>query len=167
MKPIFRQAEIADLNEIMTIISDAVRCMLKEGKRQWDETYPTSQHIIEDIRNGNAYVITYDGQVVAYGAIVFTGENAYESLQGAWLSDLPYVVVHRMAVAKALQGKGLARIFLESVESLARSRGIGSFRIDTNFDNFPMLHILDKYGFTYCGKIWYNKGSRHAYEKLL
>lgn len=167
MTRIFRPAEIADLEEIMTIIADAVGRMLREGKQQWDETYPTSQHIAADIRNGDAYVIESEGRVIAYGAVVFTGEEAYESLQGAWLSDRPYVVVHRMAVAQNRQGKGLARIFLESTESLARSKGIGSFRIDTNFDNFPMLHLLDKCGFTYCGEIRYSGGARRAYEKLL
>lgn len=151
----------------MTIIADAVGRMLREGKQQWDETYPTSRHIAADIRNGNAYVIESEGRVVAYGAVVFTGEEAYESLQGAWLSDRPYVVVHRMAVAQTLQGRGLARIFLESVESLARTKGIGSFRIDTNFDNFAMLHLLDKCGFAYCGEIRYGGGARRAYEKLL
>lgn len=167
MTRIFRPAEIRDLEEIMTIIADAVGRMLREGKQQWDETYPTSQHITTDIRNGNAYVSESEGSVIAYGAVVFTGEEAYESLQGEWLSNRPYVVVHRMAVAQNRQGKGLARIFLESVESLARTNGIGSFRIDTNFDNFPMLHLLDKCGFTYCGEIRYSGGARRAYEKLL
>lgn len=167
MTRIFRPAEIADLEEIMTIIADAVGRMLREGKQQWDETYPTSQHIATDIRNSDAYVIENERSVIAYGAVVFTGEEAYESLRGAWLSDQPYVVVHRMAVAQTLQGRGLARIFLESTESLAQSKGIGSFRIDTNFDNFPMLHLLDKCGFTYCGDIRYSGGVRRAYEKLL
>lgn len=167
MTRIFRPAELTDLEEIMTIIADAVGRMLREGKQQWDETYPTSRHIATDIRNGDAYVIESEGSVVAYGAVVFTGEEAYESLQVEWLSDCPYVVVHRMAVAQTLQGRGLARIFLESTESLARSKGIGSFRIDTNFDNFPMLHLLDKCGFTYCGEIRYSGSARRAYEKLL
>ena len=45
--------------------------------------------------------------------------------------------------------------------------GVTSFRVDTNYDNFYMLRIFDKLGFTYCGEVCYDSGLRRAYEKLL
>lgn len=168
MEFLFRQAEAIDLTEIMAIISQAVSRMMEEGKQQWDTAYPTSRHIAEDIGSGDAYVIVHERKVVAYGAVVFTGEPAYDSLQGRWLSEgRSYVVVHRMAVAQSMQGRGLGVKFLKYVEELAKSRRVCSFRIDTNFDNFPMLHILEKCGFAYCGDIWFCGGARRAYEKLM
>ena len=88
-------------------------------------------------------------------------------LDGRWLADVPYVVVHRLAVADEVKRRGVAVRFMSSVEELARDRGVTSFRVDTNYDNFYMLRIFDKLGFTYCGEVRYDSGLRRAYEKLL
>lgn len=105
--------------------------------------------------------------VVAYGAIVFDGEPAYDALDGQWLTAGPYVVVHRLAVSDEALGQGLGRAFLQQTERLAREQGVGAFRIDTNFDNRRMLHILASEGFVCCGKIRYESGERLAFEKRL
>lgn len=145
----------------------AVERMLAEGKRQWTESYPTADHVRADIERSVGYVLEDDGRVTAYGAVVFDGEPAYDDLAGEWLTDEPYVVVHRLAVAQYAQGRGVGGLFLEAAGNLARERGVGSFRIDTNFDNFAMLHLLDKLGFAYCGEVRYEGGSRKAFEKEL
>ena len=46
-------------------------------------------------------------------------------------------------------------------------RGIRSFKVDTNYDNFYMQRVFSRLGFTYCGRIRYEAGERMAYEKLL
>lgn len=163
----FRKAELRDVPAVMEIIRAAVHRMLDEGKCQWSEDYPTDEHIIADILDGNAYVLEDCRRVVAYGAVVFTGEPAYDATDGDWLSDGDYVVVHRLAVAQDAQSKGVGRRFLSAVEHLAASQGIGSFRIDTNFDNERMLALLDHCGFTFTGLIHYPQGERQAYEKLI
>lgn len=164
---IFRLATLEDLPQIMPMFEDAVARMLREGKQQWDETYPCLPHILDDIMAGKGYVMTDGMDVVAYGAVVFSGEPAYDELEGEWLTDGDYVVIHRIVVAQKSQGSGVATLFFEAVERLAAEKGIGSFRIDTNFDNFPMLHLMDKCGFEYCGEVSYERGRRKAFEKLI
>lgn len=105
--------------------------------------------------------------VIAYGAIVFDGEPAYEALDGQWLTAGPYVVVHRLAVADEALGNGIGTEFLNEAARMALRRGIHAFRIDTNFDNHRMLRILSKNGFTRCGKVLYRSGEREAFEKCL
>lgn len=90
--------------------------------------------------------------VIAYGAVVFDGEPAYDAIDGQWLTDEPYVLVHRIAVADGERGRGVAAEFLHRVEALASERGVKAFRIDTNFDNRTMLRLLERTGFSYCGK---------------
>ena len=107
------------------------------------------------------------GNVVAYGAVVFDGEPAYDAIDGQWLTDEPYVLVHRIAVADGERGRGVAAEFLHRVETLAQERGVKAFRIDTNFDNQTMLRLLERTGFTYCGKVVYRSGERLAYEKRI
>ena len=107
------------------------------------------------------------GNVVAYGAVVFDGEPAYDAIEGAWLTDGDYVVLHRMAVADGEKGRGVATEFMRRVEAMACGHGTGSMRVDTNFDNRYMLRMLGRLGFVYCGKVRYRSGERLAFEKTL
>lgn len=169
---IFRQAQSCEADRIMQIIRQAQARMNVAGSRQWQDGYPAPGHISADIGRNCGYILCKPDTegplaVIAYGAVVFDGEPAYDSIDGQWLTDEAYVLVHRMAVAAEEQGRGVATEFLQRVEALARERGVRSFRIDTNFDNRTMLGLLERTGFTYCGKVAYRSGERLAYEKRL
>ncbi len=164
---VLRSAVHADSPHCMELIGQAKRYMASLGRHQWDEHYPAVTDIEADISQGNACVLCIDGTVVAYGAVIFTGEALYGSIDGRWLSDGPYVVLHRLCVADEVRGRGVAQRYFAEVERLALEHGVHSFKVDTNFDNADMLHILEKCGFAYCGKIRYPHGERMAFEKLL
>ena len=164
---VFRRATEEDIPKVATILKAAVERMLSEGKHQWDYSYPNENHVRADVAEGKGYVLTCNDEIVAYGAVVFDGEPAYADIRGKWLSDEPNAVVHRLAVLPASQKKGLGMTFLNAVEKLALSKDIKSFRIDTNHDNARMLNLLKKAGFSYCGLIWYESGSRMAFAKNL
>lgn len=164
---LFRKAGLADLHAISDILKQAVTRMLAEGKCQWNENYPNAAHVRADIENGVGYVLESEGQVVGYGAVVFTGEPAYKDLTGQWLTDGEYVVVHRLAVNREAKEKGLGRAFMLTVEDFAEEESVPSFRVDTNFDNDVMLALLHRLGFTHCGDIRYQSGPRLAFEKKL
>lgn len=162
-----RTANQSDTDRIWEIIQQAKTQMCRESKQQWDESYPTLEHISADIANGYAYVLCNKHDPIAYAAVVFDGEPTYQTIQGNWLSEHPYVVVHRLAVSDEMKQKGIATICMQEVEKLSIEKGIRSFKVDTNFDNFGMQRILEKLRFTYCGEIIFQGGSRKAYEKLL
>ncbi len=163
----FRRATPSDTARCLELIEEAKCYMASLGRVQWDESYPTQADIERDIAEGAAYILTADGSTVAYGAVLFTPEEAYAVIRGAWLDDLPYAVLHRLCVADEARGRGVAQRYLRAVEELARANAIGSVRVDTNHDNAEMLHILRKGGFTHCGEIYYQHGARQAFEKLL
>lgn len=158
----------ADLPAISVIMRDAVRIMLDCGRCQWDESYPRDEHVFDDIMAGVGRVMTdARGRVTGYGAVVYDGEEAYDELDGEWLTDGDYVVVHRLAVAADCRGRGVASAFMKAVAVEASDRGVGAFRIDTNFDNSEMLRMLERLGFERCGTVHYPKGERIAFEKLI
>ena len=164
----FRRASADDALGIMEIIDYAREKMLEAGKRQWDASYPTLEHISGDLEAGHGYVLCADGDLAAYGAVVFGEEPAYRHIRGgSWLSIQPYVVLHRLAVSGKYKRKGMATRFMAEVEAMMRMRGVHSFKVDTNYDNEAMLSLLDKLQFRYCGEIEYEKGTRMAYEKLI
>ena len=84
--------------------------------------------------------------------MVFDGEPAYGAIDGAWLTGGDYVVLHRLAVADGEKGRGVAAEFMRRTEALARGRGVGSFRVDTNFDNRYMLRMLERLRFASAAK---------------
>lgn len=142
---LFRPTLPDDLERICTIIRQAQAQMRLRGSRQWQNGYPAAAHITDDIDRGYGHVLcTHTGLVVAYGAVVFDGEPAYAEIDGTWLDQAPYVVLHRLAVAQEVKGQGIATEFMRRTMTLARERGTGSFRIDTNFDNRCMLRLLAK-----------------------
>ena len=167
--PVFRNAGALEVQSCYRVLSDAREKMWREGRDQWTADYPLPLDVKRDIDNGCAYVLDAGSGPVAYGAVIFTGEPAYAGItDGQWLSDLPFVVVHRLAVSPQWQGRGLAREFIRSVEKLAAERGFRSFRIDTREDNAAMIHLLLQSGFTKCGTVVLPVNKvRIGFEKLL
>lgn len=164
---ITRKAFPADAERILQIILQAKERMRLRGSRQWQDGYPASEHISDDINNGFGYVLCVDDRIIAYAAVIFSGEPAYDSIKGNWLSNGPYVVVHRLAVADEMTRRGVATLFMNKIEELSLQKNVKSFRADTNFDNKYMQKILINSGFTYCGEIRYEYNNRMAYEKIL
>ncbi len=163
----FRPAQASDLPRVWELVQQAKVLMDREGRRQWDESYPLPAHLEEDLRHRYAYVLSDRASVIAYAAVVFDGEPAYRRIHGRWLSDGPFVVVHRLAVAEDCQGHGVATRLMREVEKLSVGQGVFSFRVDTHLENTRMRRVLEKCGFIYCGEVFYPRGSRMAYEKRL
>ena len=163
-----RKARTEDVPRIWAILRQAVDQMLREGKHQWSRNYPRPEHVEADIARGVGHVLCRaDGAIIAYAAIVYTGEPAYDDLEGRWLSDQPYVVVHRIAVADECKRQGIATRYMQLIAEQAAAQGFHSFRIDTNDDNFSMQKMLARLGFSYTGECHYPQGTRRCYEKLI
>ncbi|MBS7233469.1 GNAT family N-acetyltransferase [Flavobacterium psychroterrae] len=164
---ILRKADIAEIPLIWNILQDAIEQRRQDGSTQWQDGYPNELTIQNDIKNGCAYVLTENNSILCYAAIIFDKEPAYESIQGKWLTNGDYAVVHRVAVSKLAKGKGIATKLFKNIEDLCLKQNIYSIKVDTNFDNVPMLKILDRLSYTYCGEVFFRGASRKAFEKKL
>ena len=103
----------------------------------------------------------------AYSAIILNDEPAYENIEGKWLTNGDFYVVHRVAVSDEVAGKGYATEIFKRIEEFSKSENVFSIKVDTNFDNAAMLHILKKLDYVYCGKVQLMGGERLAFEKVL
>jgi ribosomal protein S18 acetylase RimI-like enzyme len=162
-----QKARESDLPVIWEILQDAIAQRRAEGSDQWQNGYPSEQTARDDIAAGNAYVLVENETVLAYAAIIFGNEPAYDAIDGRWLTDGRYAVVHRVARSSRARNKGIATRLFKLVEELCIREGIPSIRLDTNFDNAAMLRILDALGYSYCGEIFFQGAPRRAYEKVL
>ena len=164
---ILRKAFFAELPVIWDILLQAIEQRKQDGSEQWQNGYPNEQTVHDDITNGYANVLVDNNVIIAYAAIIFDVEPAYNNIKGRWLTNDDYVVVHRVATSNAVKRKGVATNLFKMVEDLCIEQKVYSIKVDTNFDNVPMLKILDNLNYTYCGEIFFGNSPRKAYEKVI
>jgi len=157
-------AQKTDLGAILSVYADARRFMKEAGNPdQWGDGYPPREVVEADLAEGHLYLCR-EGETILGVFCYFEGlEPVYEAMtEGGWLNTAPYGVIHRIAVAEAGRGKGVARFCFD----FAFSR-CGNLKIDTHRDNLPMQRALAKAGFACCGVVYYPErgGERLAYQK--
>jgi GNAT superfamily N-acetyltransferase len=164
---ILRKATISEQPAIWEILQQAIEQRRQDGSEQWQNGYPNEATVNEDIANGYAFVLVDNETVIAYAAIIVGVEPAYNYINGKWLTCGDYVAVHRVATSTSVKGKGVATQLFTMIEDVCVAQNVYSIKVDTNFDNVPMLRILDKLGYTYCGEIFFSGARRKAYEKVI
>lgn len=161
MNRTIRKARIEDVPVIMRLIEEARGIMRSCGNvNQWINGYPSEVTIMEDINNGHCYVcVEQDGVIVASFAFIPGPEPTYREIyEGDWLDDKPYHVVHRLASTASSHG-----VFNDVMDYCLDVAG--NLRIDTHRDNVIMRHVIERYGFAYCGIIYLTDGAeRLAYQ---
>ena len=85
-------------------------------------------------------------------------------VDGAWKTDRPYAVVHRMAFSQHVRRKGLSGKAFTLIKDFCDENGIDAIRVDTQDENKVMQHILEREGFEYCGLVTFDGGPKLAYE---
>ena len=156
----FRLAEEKDMVRVITLINQAKQFLAQQNVDQWQNGYPNAASIQEDLQKQNGYVLCLDGTVVGYACISFDGEPCYADLQGKWLSEQPYAVIHQMVIGNQEKGKGFAGQFFSFAEQLCRTNGIKSVKVDTDRDNLRMQAVLQKLGFVYCGTVCFDNSEK-------
>ncbi|AZA85805.1 GNAT family N-acetyltransferase [Chryseobacterium shandongense] len=162
-----RKAEMTDRDVIWDILQQAIERRRKDGSTQWQNGYPNIDTVESDITKEFGYVLTVDGEIAVYAALILNDEPAYSTIEGAWLSNGEFVVIHRVAVDEKFAGQGMTKKLFDHIEDFTKSHGIQSIKVDTNFDNIAMLKILESKGYTYCGEVYLAGGIRKAFEKII
>jgi GNAT superfamily N-acetyltransferase len=158
-----------DIDRIMDILAQARTSIAKLGIDQWQYGYPTREIILDDIKKQRAFVLVDGGEIYATFALIFDGEITYNKIYaGAWLTNTPYLALHRIAIAIDKRGNGYSDAIMKFIFDTAREHSFASVRVDTHSGNNPMRRMIEKNGFEYCGIIHLIDGQqRVAYEKLL
>jgi methylated-DNA-[protein]-cysteine S-methyltransferase len=164
----FRKACYADLPALMRLVGDAQMSLAQLGIDQWQDGYPTRDLIRNDISRKCCYIIENEENIIAMATLVFNDEPSYNVIEGSWLTQEEFGVVHRMAVDSRYTNQGIALQLLQQFEKRCLRNQIYSLKIDTHEGNLPMLQLLEKAQYNYCGMIWlYSGKKRKAYEKVL
>lgn len=157
-----RKGTTADIDAIEAVYDAARRYMRATGNlTQWSDGYPSRTDIEADIEARNCYVGLIGEEVVMVFAFIIGDDPTYRIIeQGAWLNDLPYGTIHRLA------SNGRHPRVLDACIRFCFGR-IGNLRLDTHADNRPMLTAIARAEFERCGIIYCRDGSpRIAFQKM-
>ena len=149
------------------IMAAASRRLGAAGIDQWQRGYPNRTSVERDVEDGVGMVLGEGATILAYGAVIFTGEPAYNDLTGGeWLTSGDYACIHRVCVNEIFIGMGFSKRFMQAVEAMAAEQ-VRSIRIDTHPDNQIMQGLIRTMGYTYCGIIYFESRYLTAFEKIL
>lgn len=138
-----RKASAQDLDQIMQIYEKAKEFMRANGNaEQWGDDYPSRELIEQDL--DHMYLCMEEEQIACVFYYAVEEDEDYRQINGKWLNEEPYAVVHRVASTGIV--KGAASYCLNWAYSQ-----IPNIRMDTYADNIPMQRLLEKCGFRYCG----------------
>ena len=167
-----RQATLQDVPAIMAVVRRVVPLMRASGNLQWDDRYPNAAVFERDVTLAQLWVAEIDcaSEKLIAGVAAITTDQEPEYANVGWDISEPAIVVHRVAVDPAFRGKGVAEALMRHAETVARSRGIGVLRVDTNTQNAATQKLFPKLGYTLSGEteLGFRVGLRFlCYEKRL
>lgn len=163
MQPLLvRKAQPADLPGILELYATARKFMQEHGNpTQWGDSYPPQELLQQDMAADQLYVETNETGIHGVFVLMQGEDPMYRVIeQGKWLSDAPYMAIHRVA------GDGTVRGVFATAVAFALRR-CPHLRVDTHAENRVMQACITKAGFTPCGIVYTETGSpRIAYERL-
>lgn len=157
-----RRATVEDLPAAERIYDVARQTMRDIGNHsQWAGGYPQRGLLEDDIENGELYLLEDGGSPCGVFMFSTCDDETYRHIDGAWLNDGPYGVIHRIASDGTVSG------VLAKAVAFAKNE-CDNIRIDTHDDNSIMRHLLAREGFTECGTIICQDGTpRIAYQLVV
>ena len=129
----------------------------------WNESYPTSLEVEQDLETNNLYVLT-DGEKVI-GAISIVPENELDGFD-CWICKAGREIA-RVVIDKAYQGQGLSFKMVESIESILQEKGHTSIHLSVVKTNIPAYNTYIKAGFSIVGEAQMYGNDYYLMEKAI
>ena len=165
---IIRKANKEDLENIMKMYKSCVTGMLENGIDQWDDTYPNTEIINEDLNVGTYYVAEMNETIIGGINIDKNQDDTYLSLDWKDKSD-SFFVVHRLGVKEEFWNKKIGKELMLFTEKLVIEKGLKSIRLDTYSGNPKAMEFYRRLGYSELGTIDLkpDKEKYYCFEKII
>jgi len=165
---IIRKAEISDLENIMLMYKSCVAGMIANGIDQWDESYPNTEVIMEDLI-AQTYFVAIENEIIIAGINIDQNQDdTYLALDWEDKKN-QFLVVHRLAVKVEFWNDGIGKSLMLFTENLVTEKGLNSIRLDTYSGNPKAMEFYIRLGYRELGTIDLkpNKDKYHCFEKII
>ncbi len=154
------------INTLTSILHRVVEHLRKNGIDQWDELYPNEKILKLDLNSKTAFGLFYDSKLAGYVVLNDYQDAEYSEIQWQYTSGRQ-LVIHRLFLDPAFQGKGLAQKLLSFAETFAKENGYTSIRLDAFPENTSAVKLYERNKYHMRGYVRFRKGLFCCYEKLL
>jgi ribosomal protein S18 acetylase RimI-like enzyme len=166
------KASLSNIPSIMALIHDAVKKMIDGGLYQWDEHYPNTGVITDDITAGNLFKISEKDRMAGTGriaGIIVLNEQCFPEYNELKWEDEggKFLIVHRLCVHPDCQGQGYGQKLMQFAEEHAKKSGYSSIRLDTFTSNQKALALYDSLNYRRAGTVTFRMGVFQCFEKTL
>ena len=104
-----RKSTLADIPEMLRIYSRAKAAMRASGNNsQWTGPYPGAEAAKADIARGWSHIVEVDGHAAGTFCLMDAPEPTYSGGNCTWLSDAPYLTLHRRDTCRRSRLRGRA-----------------------------------------------------------
>ena len=163
-----RKAQISDLENIMKMYKSCVAGMIKNGIDQWDDTYPNTETIAQDLKNQTYYVAEETGEIIGGINIDKNQDPTYLDINWQDPSN-QFLVVHRLGVKEENWGDGIGKFLMIFTEEVVIEKDLKSIRLDTYSGNPKAMEFYIRLGYRELGTIHLkpNKNEYYCFEKII
>lgn len=141
----FVKAQIQCKESIFNILEKAKKFQKQNDINQWNDEYPTIDHVTDDISNGRSYVMKLSGMVAATVSLSFVNINTLKNQ-----NDNNCVMINRLAVDVDLNIRGLGSKIMTFIEEYAIEKGAEFLIASTHKTNHIMQKLFAKCDFYFC-----------------
>ena len=165
---IIRKANKKDLSNIMLMYKSCVKGMLANGIDQWDDSYPNTEIISQDLEMMTYYVAMFNEKIIGGINIDQNQDKTYLEIDWEDESD-SFLVVHRLAVKEEYWNKKIGKNLMLFTERLVKEKELKSIRLDTYSGNPKAIEFYRRLGYSELGTIDLkpNKNKYHCFEKII
>lgn len=135
-----RYATLDDLDSILEMLKLCKEDMKIRKLNIWNDTYPTVDTIIDDIKSGLSIVYDNDGIICSFLAMKPNVENTFEEL---YKCHNNFCLIQRVMVHPAYRRMGFAQAMFKFIDGL----GYKGLRLLTRNTNVYSVNLYLKLGF--------------------
>jgi ribosomal protein S18 acetylase RimI-like enzyme len=155
-------------NQIFNTLKAVAAHMRAQGIMQWNENYPTLEHVEADIADQIVFIGWIDNELAGVISIDANQSPEYDKIPWEFTAG-KVLVVHRLAVSPTAQKKGVGRQLMDFALKKAIDEGYSSIRLDAYSKNERTLRFYENRGYKKRGKIYfpYRNEPFYCYEKFV
>ena len=152
----------------MELIKQSIRCMNEQGIFQWNDDYPNVEIVSKDIRGQGLYILKSGENI---GGIVTLNEELSLDFSRNRIPEPTgkELIIHRLAVHPAYQGRGMAGKLLDFVYNYAVAKGYQSIILSVLAENYIARNLYTKNGYLETGSAYFSEWNIRMvyYEKVI